>query len=36
MKKDFKFMGPTGVYYILYVVGEDVPPHEEFEATYRK
>ena len=36
MKKDFKFMGPTGVYYILYVVGEDVPPHEEFEARYRK
>ncbi len=36
MKKDFKFMGPTGCYYILYVVGEEVPPHEEFEATYRK
>jgi DNA-3-methyladenine glycosylase I len=36
MKKDFKFMGPTGCYYILYVVGEDVPPHDEFEATYRK
>lgn len=36
MKKDFKFMGPTGVYYILYVVGEDVPPHGEFEAAYRK
>lgn len=36
MKKDFKFMGPTGVYYFLYVVGEEVPPHDEFEATYRK
>jgi 3-methyladenine DNA glycosylase Tag len=36
LRKDFKFMGPTGVYYFLYVVGEDVPPHEEFEATYRK
>jgi 3-methyladenine DNA glycosylase Tag len=36
IRKDFKFMGPTGVYYFLYVVGEDVPPHEEFEATYRK
>ena len=36
MRKDFKFMGPTGVYYFLYVVGEAVPPHEEFEATYRK
>jgi hypothetical protein len=29
-------MGPFGVYYFLYVVGEEVPPHEEFEATYRK
>jgi DNA-3-methyladenine glycosylase I len=36
IRKDFKFMGPTGVYYFLYVVGEQVPPHEEFEATYRK
>jgi 3-methyladenine DNA glycosylase Tag len=36
MKKDFKFMGPTGCYYILYVVGENVPPHEEFEAAYRR
>ena len=36
MRKDFKFMGPTGVYYFLWVVGEDVPPHEQFEATYRK
>jgi DNA-3-methyladenine glycosylase I len=36
MKKDFKFMGPTAVYYLLYVTGEDVPPHDEFEARYRK
>lgn len=36
LRKDFKFMGPTGIYYFLYVVGEAVPPHEEFEATYRK
>jgi DNA-3-methyladenine glycosylase I len=36
MRKDFKFMGPTGVYFFLYAVGETVPPHEEFEATYRK
>jgi 3-methyladenine DNA glycosylase Tag len=36
MKKDFKFMGPTGVYFFLYVVGEEVPPHDEFEAAYRK
>lgn len=36
LKRDFKFMGNFGVYYFLYVVGEQVPPHEEFEATYRK
>lgn len=36
IKKEFKFMGPTGVYYFLYVVGEPVPPHDEFEAAYRK
>ena len=36
MRKDFKFIGPMAAYYFLYVVGEDVPPHEEFEATYRK
>jgi DNA-3-methyladenine glycosylase I len=36
MKKDFKFMGPTGIYYFLWVVGEEVPPHDEFEAAYRK
>lgn len=36
IRKEFKFMGPTGIYFFLYVVGEEVPPHEEFEATYRK
>jgi hypothetical protein len=36
IKRDFKFVGPFGAYYFLYVVGEEVPPHEEFEATYRK
>ena len=36
MRKDFKFMGPTGVYMFLYIVGEEVPTHEEFEAIYRK
>jgi 3-methyladenine DNA glycosylase Tag len=36
MRKDFKFMGPMGVYYLLYVVGEEVPPHDQFEATYRR
>ncbi|MGB3699702.1 MAG: DNA-3-methyladenine glycosylase I [Anaerolineales bacterium] len=36
IRNDFKFMGPTGIYYFLYVVGEQVPPHDQFEATYRK
>lgn len=29
IRKQFKFMGLTGIYYFLYVVGEEVPPHEE-------
>jgi DNA-3-methyladenine glycosylase I len=36
IRKDFKFMGPTGIYVFLYVVGEEVIPHEEFEERYRK
>ena len=30
LKKDFKFLGDFGAYYLLYVVGEEVPPYEEF------
>jgi DNA-3-methyladenine glycosylase I len=29
MRKDFKFLGETGIYFFLHVVGEEVPPHEE-------
>jgi DNA-3-methyladenine glycosylase I len=36
MREDFKFMGPFGIYYFLYVVGEDVPTHEEFRKKYGK
>lgn len=36
IRKDFKFMGPFGIYYFLYVVGEDVISHDEFERKYRK
>ena len=36
LHKEFAFMGPMASYYLLYVVGEEVPPHAEFEATYRK
>jgi len=35
IRKDFKFMGPTGIYVFLYIVGEEVIPHEEFEKQYR-
>ena len=31
-RKQFKFMGEMGCYYWLYVVGEDVPDHDQFEA----
>lgn len=36
IRKDFKFMGNMGTYYFLYVVGEDVIPHEEYQARYAK
>ena len=36
LRKQFKFLGDMGCYYFLYVVGEKVPPHEEFEASRRK
>jgi len=32
MKKRFKHVGNFAVYYFLYVVGEEVPPHEEYAA----
>jgi 3-methyladenine DNA glycosylase Tag len=32
LKRQFRFLGDTGAYYFLYVVGEDVPPHEEWSA----
>ena len=34
MRKRFKFLGDTGAYFLLYVVGEDVPPHEEWMRTH--
>ncbi len=36
IRKDFRFMGATGIYVFLYTVGEDVIPHEEFERQYRR
>jgi hypothetical protein len=32
LRKQFKFMGEMGCYYWMYVVGEDVPDHDQFEA----
>jgi DNA-3-methyladenine glycosylase I len=34
LRKRFKFMGDTGAYYFLYVVGEEVPPHEQWMARH--
>jgi len=34
MRKRFKFLGDTGAYYFLHVVGERVPPHEEWMAAH--
>lgn len=36
IRSDFKFLGPTGIYAFLYIVGEDVIPHAQFEREYRK
>ena len=32
--KKFKFLGATGAYFFLYVVGEPVPEHEHWMATH--
>ena len=31
MRSRFKFLGESGIYHFLYVVGEDVPDHEEWK-----
>jgi 3-methyladenine DNA glycosylase Tag len=33
--KRFKYLGGTGAYYFLHVVGEPVPPHEEWMAAHQ-
>jgi 3-methyladenine DNA glycosylase Tag len=30
LRKQFKFLGDTGCYFFLYVVGEEVPAHDEW------
>ena len=32
LRKEFKFLGDSGCYYFLWVVGEQVPPYEEWSA----
>jgi len=34
LKRQFRFLGDTGAYYFLYVVGEEVPPHQESSAAH--
>jgi 3-methyladenine DNA glycosylase Tag len=34
MRKRFKFLGDLGAYYFLYVVGEEVPAHEDWMAAH--
>jgi len=36
LRKRFKFLGEIGCYYYLYVVGEEVPPHDEWQASLKK
>ncbi len=36
LKKQFRFVGETGCYIFLYIVGEEVPPHEEWEASRKR
>jgi DNA-3-methyladenine glycosylase I len=36
LKRHFAFLGDTGSYYFLYVVGEKVPPHEEWMASRQR
>lgn len=34
LRGEFRFLGDTGTYFFLYVVGEKVPPHEEWMKTH--
>jgi 3-methyladenine DNA glycosylase Tag len=36
LRRQFAFLGETGAYYFLYVVGEPVPPYEEWAAGLRR
>ncbi len=34
LRGEFRFLGDMGAYYVLYVVGENVPAHEEWMASH--
>ena len=36
LRRNFRFLGDSGAYFFLYVVGEPVPSHEEWEASRRQ
>ena len=36
LREQFKFLGEMGCYYYLYVVGEEVADHEEWQASLKK
>lgn len=36
IRKKFKYMGDTGIYVFLYIVGEEVAPHDEWFEIRRK
>ncbi len=36
LRKRFKFLGESGIFYFLYVVGEQVPEYEEWQAARAK
>jgi 3-methyladenine DNA glycosylase Tag len=36
VRKRFKFLGDLGAYYVLYVVGEPVPDHDEWRKSREK
>ena len=36
IRSEFKFMVDMGTFYFLYVIGEEVIPHDQFEAEQKK
>ncbi len=36
LRGEFRFLGDLGAYYFLYVVGENVPTHDEWMKTHQK